>query len=265
MPSWDKGFEVLQRVADSPGAFGVRELAREVDLPKSSVHYLVTQLAESGLVVRQPDTGKYAPGGRLIRLAIRVMAKVSARTQALPVLRQLAQRFNETVYYCLFDHEHDLVIPVDLVESSHNLRFVVDVGESLPLYCGSTSKAIMAHLPESEVQAVIAATGLARVTPDTITDPAELLADLEKTRRRGYSVSYGERQAQVVGFGSAVLDNAGRVVGEITMTIPKARFVPGTEAVFGSAVREAAAQVSASLGYFPPEPVSAAPQVEELG
>lgn len=239
---------MLQTVVDQPWEHGVRSLARATGLSKSAVQRLVNEWGRLGLVARSAD-GTIGVGTELVRLAARVVHGLPVRAYARPLLVELAERFNETVYLSLYDPATRTVIPVEVVETTHRVRYIVAVGQPLDPSYGAAGKPVLAYLPAADVRLITARSGLAPLTPATITDEQTLHADLDGIRRRGYAVSYGERTYEVMAFGAAILDSQARVVGCISLSIPKVRFQPGTEAGCGEAVYGAALAVSRALGY----------------
>ena len=92
------------------------------------------------------------------------------------------------------------------------------MGNQLPLHCTAIGKAILAHLPREEVEAVVASAGMASRTPATISDLPALHAELATVRERGYSLDDEENEATVRCIGTAVLDRAGRPRGGISVS-----------------------------------------------
>ncbi len=89
--------------------------------------------------------------------------------------------------------------------------------------------------------------GLPPHTDTTITDPGELLAELEEIRKRGYSTNGGEWRSDVSCVAAAVMDDTGQPVASISINMPTSRMADERPA-YGALVREAAGAVSAALG-----------------
>jgi IclR family acetate operon transcriptional repressor len=113
---------------------------------------------------------------------------------------------------------------VAAVNSSHPLRYVVPINEWIPVYAGASGLAIMAFLPPEERRAIIARTKLAPVTERTITDPMVLEKELARIRARGYAYSRGQRTVGAVGIAAPIWGPDGRVMGDLTVSVPEPRF-----------------------------------------
>jgi IclR family acetate operon transcriptional repressor len=86
----------------------------------------------------------------------------------------------------------------------------------------SMGKAILAWLPEEEIQRMVAH-GMKRYTENTITELPALLESLRKVRRNGYALEREEFLPGVLCIGAAVRDQAGTVIGGISASMPLMR------------------------------------------
>ena len=83
--------------------------------------------------------------------------------------------------------EEDHVVYVFKSQGVTQVQLNTYVGKSLPLHCSTGGRAILAHLPPGESAALLEKIDLSPFTPKTITSKAELRADLERVRERGYA------------------------------------------------------------------------------
>jgi len=137
---------------------------------------------------------------------------------------------------------------VDQVESHQELRRTyTELGTPIPLPLGAPGKAMLAFVPQ-DVRSATLARPIARVTPETITDPAELAAQLDEIRARGYAMSFAERTPGIRTVAAPVFDHAGDVVGCLSISGPETRMPRGRMEELAAAIVDAARQVSARLG-----------------
>ena len=109
-------------------------------------------------------------------------------------------------------------------EARHAVR--VDAGfggNANAAHAAATGKAILAWLPPSELDRIVADKGLTAFTPNTITDIEALKEELRLTRRRGFSIDREEFRPGVICLGAAIRDHAGAVVGSISVSSPAFR------------------------------------------
>jgi DNA-binding IclR family transcriptional regulator len=133
------------------------------------------------------------------------------------------------------------------VESPQPIRQVRPVNEWRPVHGGASGRALLAFLPESEREAVLAGP-LEPVTPNTVTDPDALRRELAEVRERGYSLTRGERVLGAVGIAAPVLAGDGRLLGVIGIGVPEQRFRASDEARLAKRVIAAAAAVARAAG-----------------
>jgi IclR family acetate operon transcriptional repressor len=140
--------------------------------------------------VRQQPNRRYALGPRLIRLGESASGLLG--TWARPCLARLVEETGETANMALLDG--DEVVYVAQVPSKHSMRMVTEVGRRVLPHSTAVGKALLAHLPDDEVRALLARTGMPAATEKTITTPEGFLAALEDVRRLGYAMDDNEQE-----------------------------------------------------------------------
>jgi IclR family transcriptional regulator, acetate operon repressor len=187
--SVDRVFAVLECLADGGGSLSLSELAAQTKLPMPTIHRLARSLVDQGYV-RQEVSRRYALGPRMIRLG--ESASRMLGSWARPYLAGLVDRWGETANMAML--EGDACSYVAQVPSPRAVRMFTEVGRQvLPHYTG-VGKAILSTLPDQEVQALLARTGM---PAHTLTTPEAMQEALEAVRRRGYAVDDGEQELGV--------------------------------------------------------------------
>ncbi|WP_433825657.1 IclR family transcriptional regulator [Actinoplanes sp. CA-015351] len=228
---------------------GVTEIATALGLTKAAVHRILTALRSRELITVDPATRRYALGHAAVALGRAYLARTDVRAMAAPELKHLSERTQETATLSL--RRGDTRLYVDQVVPDQELRLEVSLGIPFPLNAGASSKAFLAFLPDFEVEAYLTRHPLEAVTDKTITEPAKLRKDLASVRKRGYSTSLGERQAGAASIAAPIFDHDARVVAVISLAGPALRFKPDADTSAVSDLKEAAARISAQLGYQP--------------
>ncbi|MFD7447186.1 IclR family transcriptional regulator [Streptomyces sp. NPDC059909] len=233
-------FSVLEALAEAQPV-GVGALARELDLPKSTVQRSLTTLAELGWI-RPLDRGghtRWMLTARPLKLAGHVLRHEGMlREAAAPAMADLARQTHETIHLTIVDG--DSVILLDKIDSTHAVRNVSWVGGRAPLHASASGLAILAHLPAD----AIARYPLARYTALTVTD-AEALGDtLAAVRKRGYAINTGMWRDDVSAVAAAILDPAGTPAASLSISVPTYRLSDELQDRYGILVRDAAARVT---------------------
>ena len=203
--SVERALAVLAVVADGETDIGVTDVAALTNLSASTAHRLLRALVDAGLVAQDPVTERYHLGSTLVAMGRRAEARLGF-DRMRPRLEALARRTGESVN--LGTRIGDEVLIVLHVASSQPLRFDQPVGSRVPVHASAMGKALLAAA--SDPAAAVAALGhLPAITGATLTSPAQLLRDVEVTRRRGWAINDGERDPGVRTIGAAVGGVAG--------------------------------------------------------
>jgi len=237
--------KVLNLFSADRAELSVRDIAKPFKWPKSTAYRILSRIQEIGFLDRDERTGLYRLG---IRLAIYgELARHSTSLQRIvaPVLHRLSAATSETATLMLLSgHEG---VTVDVVESFQPLMLPGLLGGRMPLHATAGGKALLAWAHPAR-QELLLRPPFERYTQTTITDPAELMRELEKSRKRGYTIVNGEHIDNVVGVGVPIHDHQGAVPAALTVAGPRQRATAKLE-MMATAAMAAAASVSATLGY----------------
>lgn len=248
-----KALDIIYLFTPATARLTLADISGQLGLPRSTAHNLITTLIAGGLVEKTSDD-QYALGRALIALTQAVLVNVELRDRAAPLLRELADYCRESVYltvrdgdYCLYNYG---------VESPRRLLARTAVGDRAHLHCTSVGKAILSCLPEDEVRAIATRTGLPASTRYTIDHVDGLLAELERTRQRGYAVDNQEHELDTYCLGAPVLDENGQVSGSLSVSCADPELLGSRLKDISAHVVYTAQEASRRMGYVPPRPSS---------
>ncbi|WP_394835015.1 IclR family transcriptional regulator [Pendulispora rubella] len=238
--------KILQELATAGPRMGVTELAERVGVAKPTMHALLRTLEADGLVVQDPETGKYLLGPALLRLGNAYLETQELRGRSLTWADALAQRTREAVWVAILTGDRVLVVhhafrPEGAVQ-------ILDVGASIPWSTCALGKAIVAFAAPTETERLLKAE-LPVLTGASIADRKKLRAQLEQVRRVGCAFEDQESALGDAGIAAPVFDRSGRVVGAMGIVGPVERLLaePAREE-HALAVREVARNLSRDLG-----------------
>lgn len=246
-PTTAKVIMLLRELAAQPEGIGVRELARDLGIDKSAVSRLFDQLVDQGIAAQDEFSGRFRVGPALFALAATIHSRDTLWQAAEPIIRVLATTFDETCYLAV--REGDEIIFRDKVDSTQNVRYVIDPGERAPLYAGAGGRAVLFTMTDAEITALVKHVGVRAVTANTVTNVAALLAQAGIDRERGYSVSHGERVVSGAAIAAPYFNAAGGCLGSIVFTWPALRSDAAHEPEVAAAVVAASRQLSERLGF----------------
>ena len=145
-----------------------------------------------------------------------MLARSGAADRARPELAALQEECGGTWHLALLDGAE--AVYVAKVEGSKPYRMASRVGMAVPLHTTAIGKAVLAALPEAEIESLLGRMPLPARTPSTITDPDRLRTHLLAVRERGWSVDDEENEANVRCVGAAVVDHTRRVIGAVSVS-----------------------------------------------
>jgi IclR family transcriptional regulator, acetate operon repressor len=236
--------DILDLLQESPEGIVLQQVAEVTGLPKSSAfRYLVT--LESRRYVERADENRFRLGLAFLPLQARQLDMLAQR--ARPHLERLRDEFEETINLGLLDGNR--VIYLDIVESPRSVRLAARRGDRDKLHATALGKAIAAGLPAEQVQRILAAEGLPRLTPRTITDAKVYFAELDEVRERGYAVDDGENEPD--GRCVAVPIRGIRMSAALSLSAPASRFPSDRVELVASALQEVATKLAGDLSGRP--------------
>lgn len=234
----DRVADVLLLFARSDGPLGVSRIARSLSLSKAVVHRILQSLVSRSLVQSLPGGSAYVLGPAVASLAARAWSQHDVRSIASPVLRQLRDDTRETTTLSVLVANERIYL--DQFESPQEIKMVVEIGPRFPLHSGASSRAILAHLPSSYVEQALRQLSVLR--PDL--DADAFLADLEKTRRLGWTASFNERQTGAASIAAPFFDSMGNVLGSVSACGPIFRYSGGVQSEQAELVVAAAREIT---------------------
>lgn len=241
----DRGLQVLEVLARHDG-IALSELATALDLPAATAHRLLTTLAGRGLAVADPAEGGWSVGIGAFRIGSAFLARTGLVAAAGAAMDGLLAETGETAGLWLPDGA--VVVLAGQVETAAPVRAGFPIGARAPVHAAAAGKAVLATRPRAAVESVLAAHRFERFTEATIADGAALIAELERTRRRGFAIEAGEHAAGLHAVAAPVHDAYGAALAAVAICGPGARFGEAAVGGLGAAVRRAAAAVSERLG-----------------
>jgi DNA-binding IclR family transcriptional regulator len=247
--SVDRTIAILEAVASRAAGMSNAEISRKLDIPKSSASYILRALEKHGYLRRQRETGKYRLGLKILNLGRGALSGVDVREVALPIMRQLVEHVHITSHMAILDGTQ--AVYVERVESPGFIKMDTWIGRRMEVYSTSVGKALAAHLPEEQVQAILHERGMKRRTPTTITNPTRFLRELELVRERGYAFDDEENSVGVRCVAAPVFNAAGEIEAALNITGTTQQVNKETLPRIIDLVKESARRISTQLGYRP--------------
>jgi IclR family acetate operon transcriptional repressor len=218
--SLERALHLLMILESSITPQSLTELASATQLAKATVQRILAVLEKYSLVERK--LGRYHLGAAVLPLAHAYLLGNSLSRAALPVLQDLAVATDETA--SLFVRLGYYRVVVHRVEGKHPLRYILPIGQRLPLHAG-VGKVLAAAMEEEDLSRMLDELGELRRAKGVCITRTQFLDELEKIRKQGYAVSHNEREFGMASVAAPVTDSDGAVVAAVSIAGPMDRLV----------------------------------------
>lgn len=209
-----KTMKVLETLLENDSSLPLRELARRCGLPKSSLHRILVSLEKEGWVFQNPVNREYRMGIRFLLFAQKWRMNRELVIIATPHMETLSSLTGETVVLGVYENQEARVLHV--VESQNPIKYHFRIGGLLPFTAGAMGKIMLAYSPDQLVKSILSKP-LSAYTDHTIVDSMELMAELEKVRQEGFSLSMEEVDIGGAAIGAPILDDHGHLVAGLIL------------------------------------------------
>lgn len=216
-PSIATAFQILDRLAATGAPMSMAQIVQQLALPKSTAFRVLGALEAAGAVRRSERDKRYSLGSKFASYA-QAAPTPSIVTRFLDEAGPILRPLDETTQFGVLTQA--TVTFLACIDSTKPVRLVSYAGRTLPAHASATGKAILAFSPQRDIDAVIDA-GLPALTEHTITDPDRFLRELERVRTAGYATEAEESTANLSCLAAPVHNDAGRVLGAITICVPR--------------------------------------------
>lgn len=248
--SVNRACQILRLVAENKGGLKYLEIAKALRIPSSSLSGILPALINKRFLSIDPSTKRYMLGPEILLLAGNYLDSLDIVEICKPVLRKLMVDTGESAALSLQVGQE--FITMARVDSPQPLRPILQIGERRPLYATASGKAILAFLPDHELEDYLASADLTAFTSKTITDPRVLRRQLKKIRASYISYNRKELSDHIMAMATPIFNFDGKVVAAIVVSLPEIRFTSQKERLIERALREGSMTISGKLGFKGP-------------
>ncbi len=220
-----RALQVLECFSVEQPELGPSEIARTLNMQKSTVYNILSTYQSCGYLQKNQQTGKYSLGLKVLHLGYIVNSHQGLRDIFLPYLNRIAQETHEVCYFGILNDDEVLYIEAAYPSGQQATRNIL--GERAPLYCTGLGKAMLAFMEETDRERVLAQP-MHNFTGCTLSDPAVLRNNLEEVRSNGYAVDNMEHEFGVRCVAVPIFNSAGKIFASVSVSGPSPRFDPET-------------------------------------
>ncbi len=216
----DRALDVLLCFSNQTPELTMTQIAEQVGIHKSTAHRLLATLENKRFIQRDPDTGIYRLGIRLLQMAYLTLEQNDLRRLAIPFMHDLCDLYEENIDLTVLD-DTDVVF-INILEGPKRVKLAAAIGQRLPAFATASGKAILGFLPEKMVRRIINR-GMPQLTAHTLSSPEILLDDLISVREQGFALSEQELEEQINAVAAPIFDSQRNPIASIAVAGPAYR------------------------------------------
>ncbi len=245
IPNLANACRVLKALREEPHPVSAGAVAKSLSIPRTTCFRILETLASEGFI--SSGTSGYALGMELIPMGMRTLEKLDASALAGPVLERLTRDIGETSHLAMWSEGRALILRV--CDSAQALRAASRAGSAAAAHCSATGKVFLAWNFIDRLDEIVPESQREARTRRTLVKTADLLQELQRTRKRGYATDNEEYHPGVRCIAAPVRDGTGAVMAAIGITGAASRLRQHRIIEAVRAVRQAADELSAGLGW----------------
>lgn len=236
---------VLEEVVAHAAPVTAYAIGLKVDLPKQTLHRILSTLTQAGFLQKDIDTVSYSAGPRLRKMSLDILSSGPSRDVRMTILKSLARDLEETCNLAIPSEEG--MVYLERVETHWPLRIQLRIGSTVPFFCTASGKLYLSTLSPSKLKRMINAAHLEANTVNTKTDPARLIAEIKKIRSKGYAEDNQEFIHGMVAVAVPILNSEGQMMSSLAVHGPSARLSLEQARGHVDRLRQAATDLSAVI------------------
>jgi DNA-binding IclR family transcriptional regulator len=244
--SLDRAFDILELLSREQHGLNLTEIGNRLDLHKSTVYRLLQALKQRGYIEKSVQ-GSYRLGMEFIELSSLYLNNLELKTEAQPILRELSTLSGNTSFLARLQENE--VVYIDKMETYNSLRKYSIIGQRAPLYCTALGKSMLAGKTGDQIRQLYRDADLRAFTERTITSVDVLLDEIEKTRRRGWSLDDEEYEQGLRCVGAPIRDYRNEVIAAVSTSGYASVITRERIEEIAAYVVKAARDISLRMGY----------------
>jgi DNA-binding IclR family transcriptional regulator len=243
----NKAFSVLDIFLKKNAPMSMTEISEELGLYPSTTHRILDTLKHGGFVEQDSFTQKYQLGLKLIELGMAKLNQINLVKEAMPLLKELSKKINETVHLAILENNEVLYLAKE--ESSQTIRMISYVGKRAPLHCTSLGKVLLAFLHSDERKNILNRIELSKLTENTITNKNKLMEELNRIKQKGFALDREENEKFVRCIAAPIKNYQGKVIAAASISGPSYRINECNQNPLKEEIISTCQKISARLGF----------------
>jgi IclR family pca regulon transcriptional regulator len=219
-----RGLAVIRAFDAEHPDLTLSEVARRAGIPRAAAGRFLRTLEELGYVRGSAGSGvgrTFALTPRVLELGFSYLSALSIPEIVQPHLERLSREVDESVSAAVLD-DGDIVY-IARVPTRRIMSVRITIGTRFPAFATSMGRVLLAGLPAAALDELLAASVLPSLTERTVTDAAQLRAELDRVRAEGWSLVDGELEPGLRSVAVPLRDRRGDVVAAVNVSTSATR------------------------------------------
>jgi len=246
MKSLSKVFAIIELLKKNK-EIKLQEIANDLNMHKSTVYRIISDLCAYDYVQRSDETKKYRLGLKFLDISASIIDNLDIREVAKKSIEELNNITKETVHLAVLLGNQ--VVYIDKKESPYLIRMYSEIGKSAPLHCTGIGKVILAFQPPKIQEKLLDSITFHKYTENTIVSMKQLMREVEEIREKGYALDKEEHEKNVGCIGVPIRDYTKKVIASISVTAILYRMKMEDLIKNKDVVLEKGYEISRKLGY----------------
>lgn len=241
-----RAFRIMSAIAAAEKPQQLAELAEQIGVPKPSVHRLLSQLEEIGVVGRDLTGKGYSVGVTWLQLAVDALIVRARQPIVRGIMRKLVDEIKETCNLAVLqDHE---VLYLERVECDWPLRVQLRAGSRVPIHATASGKLLMAEMDANSRKKLLTGLNLQKFTNNTIISGAQLESEFQSIRSAGIAINREEFHLGLIGVAVPIRRSDRKVVAALSIHAPSFRMSVETALSYVTLLQETAKEIAIEMG-----------------
>lgn len=247
VPGLERGLLLLCEFSRQNRTLTAPELARRLELPRSTIFRLLTTLETMGFVTRSGN--EYRLGMSVLRLGFEYLASLELTELGQPLLARLCDKLNYPSNLVVRDGRS--IVYVAKVSPPSVFSSAVNVGTRLPAHATVLGRILLEDLSLAELRELYPEEHLEQHSPCTPRTVLDLFDLVQRDRQRGFVSGEGFFESTISTVAAPVRDHSGSIVAALGVTIPTTQIGHVNFEELLNQVRRSADELSRLLNYTP--------------
>lgn len=247
VPGLERGLRILSEFTRDTPLLAAPELARRLDVPRTTVFRLLITLESLGFVEKADNGREYQLGSSVLKLGFEYLASLKLTEFGRPILEQLRDELGYSANLVIRDGRD--IVYVQKAIAGSIFASSVHIGSRLPAHATLLGRALLTDTSLAELQALYPEDSLPAYSPHTPPTVQALYELLQTDKTRGYVMGEGYFEPHISSIVAPVLNAEGRVTAALGIVVPDPKLPKQHQHVMIDSTVSAAEQLSERLGY----------------